>query len=163
MPKLTIRDVDDVQLLELALAENVHRRNMHPLDEAEALARLQTLDPSLNDLEVLGGKVGRSASYVRDKLKLLRLEPVVVEALEASAIHEKHAERIARLPADQHETALAACFARLLVEFDGPIGWQIVTLEDELSERLGIKVDLVARRALRPHIGARVLAEAMPV
>ena len=34
----------------------------------------------------------------------------------------------------------------LLVDFDGPIGWQIVTLEDELSARLGIKVDLVPRR-----------------
>ena len=51
----------------------------------------------------------------------------------------------------------------LLVEFDGPIGWQIVTLEDELTERLGVKVDLVPRRALRPHLGARVLAEAVPV
>ena len=51
----------------------------------------------------------------------------------------------------------------LLVDFDGPIGWQIVTLEDELSERLGVKVDLVPRRALRPHIGARILAEAVPV
>ena len=57
----------------------------------------------------------------------------------------------------------AASDLDLLVEFDGPISWQIVTLEDELSERLGVKVDLVPRRALRPHIGARVLAEAMPV
>ena len=57
----------------------------------------------------------------------------------------------------------AASDLDLLVEFDGPIGWQVVTLEDELSERLGVKVDLVPRRALRPHIGARVLAEAMPV
>ena len=51
----------------------------------------------------------------------------------------------------------------LLVEFDGPIGWQIVTLEDELSARLGVQVDLVPRRALRPRIGARALAEAVPV
>jgi predicted nucleotidyltransferase len=51
----------------------------------------------------------------------------------------------------------------VLVEFDGPIGWQIVTLEDELSACLGIKVDLVARRGLRPRIGARILAEAVPV
>ncbi len=51
----------------------------------------------------------------------------------------------------------------LLVEFDGPIGWQIVTLEDELSERLGVKVDLVPRRGLRPRIRARILAEAVLV
>ena len=51
----------------------------------------------------------------------------------------------------------------VLVEFDGPIGWQIVTLEDELSERLGVKVDLVPRRGLRPRIGARILEEVVPV
>jgi predicted nucleotidyltransferase len=51
----------------------------------------------------------------------------------------------------------------VLVEFDGPIGWRIVTLEDELSERLGIKVDLVPRRGLRPRIGERILAEVVPV
>lgn len=51
----------------------------------------------------------------------------------------------------------------LLVEFDGPIGWQIVTLEDELSRHLGLQVDLVPRRTLRPHIGTRILAEAVPV
>ncbi len=51
----------------------------------------------------------------------------------------------------------------ILVEFDGPIGWRIVTLEDELGERLGIKVDLVPRRGLKPHIGQRILAEVVPV
>jgi uncharacterized protein len=51
----------------------------------------------------------------------------------------------------------------LLVEFGGPIGWQIVTLEDELSERLEAKVDLVPRRGLRPPIGERILAELVPV
>jgi predicted nucleotidyltransferase len=49
------------------------------------------------------------------------------------------------------------------VEFDGPIGWRIVTLEDELSARLGVKVDLVPRRGLRPRIGERILAEVVPV
>jgi predicted nucleotidyltransferase len=51
----------------------------------------------------------------------------------------------------------------LLVEFDGPIGWEIVTLEDELSRRLGIKVDLVPRRGLRPRTGERIRREVLPI
>lgn len=51
----------------------------------------------------------------------------------------------------------------ILVEFDGPIGWRIATLEDELSQRLGMKVDLVPRRGLKPRIGQRILAEVVPV
>jgi predicted nucleotidyltransferase len=51
----------------------------------------------------------------------------------------------------------------VLVELDGPIGWRIVTLEDEFSARLGLKVDLVPRRGLRPRIGERILAEVVPL
>ena len=51
----------------------------------------------------------------------------------------------------------------LLVEFDGPIGWEIVTLEDELSRKLGVRVDLVPRQGLRPFIGRRILERSVPV
>jgi len=40
----------------------------------------------------------------------------------------------------------------LLVEFNGPIGWEIVDLVEELEMILGVKnVDLVSERALKPH------------
>jgi len=109
----TVRAVTDAQLLELALTENIQRKNMHPLDEAKALDRLRTLDRIYADDKVLAGKIGRSETYVRDRLKLLKLEPVVLEALDVDAITAKHAERIARLPKDQHIAALAACFGAL--------------------------------------------------
>jgi ParB family chromosome partitioning protein len=111
---VTIRDVTDQQLLELALTENVQRSDMHPLDEAEALNELQRLDPVYKDLAVLGAKVGRSATYVRDRLKLRTLDPIVLEALDADAITLRHAEVIGRLTADQHLRALEECFAKVL-------------------------------------------------
>lgn len=39
----------------------------------------------------------------------------------------------------------------ILVEFNGDIGWQFFDLEEELSRLLGRKVDLVSRRAIKPH------------
>ena len=53
----------------------------------------------------------------------------------------------------------------LLVEFDDrPLTlFQFITLEDELSETLGVKVDLVEKSALKPAIGRRVLAEVVSV
>jgi len=51
----------------------------------------------------------------------------------------------------------------LLVTFDGPIGWEIVTLEDELQERLGIPVEIVLEQSLKPHIGEAVRREVVPV
>ncbi len=50
----------------------------------------------------------------------------------------------------------------VLVEFDPPIGmFKFLELEEFLSERLGGKVDLVSRKALKPEIGRSVLAEAV--
>jgi uncharacterized protein len=51
----------------------------------------------------------------------------------------------------------------LLVSFDEPIGWEIVTLEDELAECLGLPVELVLEESLRPHIGAAVRREVQRV
>lgn len=52
----------------------------------------------------------------------------------------------------------------LLVEFDETPGFiTFIELEDLLSDLLDAEVDLVMRSALRPAIGRRVLAEAIPV
>ena len=53
----------------------------------------------------------------------------------------------------------------LLVEFSRPgmTLLRFVDLEMSLSEGLGLKVDLVQRRALHPRIRPRVLEEAVPV
>jgi uncharacterized protein len=48
----------------------------------------------------------------------------------------------------------------LLVDFDRtPPGWGEVDLELELRERLGIAVDLVPRRQLKPFLAQRILQE----
>ena len=51
----------------------------------------------------------------------------------------------------------------LLVDFDRPVGFEIVALKDELERRLGLPVDLVMRGSLRRRIGRRILDEAQPV
>ncbi len=48
----------------------------------------------------------------------------------------------------------------ILVEFNHePSLLQFIRMEDELSEKLGIKVDLVMKKALKTHIGRRIMAE----
>ncbi|PKL64523.1 MAG: nucleotidyltransferase [Methanomicrobiales archaeon HGW-Methanomicrobiales-3] len=48
----------------------------------------------------------------------------------------------------------------LIVEFDRPIGWELVDLTDLLESRLGQRVDLVLRRSLHPLLRDTILAEA---
>lgn len=52
----------------------------------------------------------------------------------------------------------------VLVEFEhAPDIFKFMDLEDYLAKQLGIKVDLVPRRALRGEIGARILSEVVLV
>lgn len=52
----------------------------------------------------------------------------------------------------------------VLVAFrETPSLFEFIRLEQFLSEQLGVRVDLVMRDALKPHIGEQILREAMPV
>ncbi len=52
----------------------------------------------------------------------------------------------------------------LLVEFGAPIGlFKFMDLEDYLAKLLGVKVDVVTRKALKPHIGKSILKDLIPV
>jgi hypothetical protein len=52
----------------------------------------------------------------------------------------------------------------VLVTFDKTPGLlRYISLENHLSDLLGIKVDLVMKSALKPRIGQNILREAVPV
>jgi hypothetical protein len=48
----------------------------------------------------------------------------------------------------------------VLVEFFEPVGlFEFMDLEEYLQTLFGVKVDLVSRKALKPHIGEQILKE----
>ena len=50
------------------------------------------------------------------------------------------------------------------VEFEEPVGlFEFMDLEEYLSELFGVKVDLVSKKALKPHIGEHILQEVIMV
>lgn len=52
----------------------------------------------------------------------------------------------------------------VLVEFEEPVGlFEFMALENYLSELLGLKVDLVSKKALKPHIGEHILEEVIMI
>ena len=52
----------------------------------------------------------------------------------------------------------------LLVEFDqAPTLFEFVRLRRSLAVKLGIKVDLVMKSTLKPHIGKQILKQVVPV
>lgn len=48
----------------------------------------------------------------------------------------------------------------ILIELEKPIGFvRFIRLENALSQLLGIRVEIVTKKALKPHIGKRILEE----
>ncbi|MFQ6089352.1 MAG: nucleotidyltransferase family protein [Candidatus Methanofastidiosia archaeon] len=52
----------------------------------------------------------------------------------------------------------------VLIDFEKPIGFfKFLELEEYLSNLIGIKVDLVSKKALKPHIGKYIVKEIVVV
>jgi len=52
----------------------------------------------------------------------------------------------------------------ILIEFDKPVGFvKFLRLENRLSDLLGVKVEMVTKKALKPFIGKRILQEVIYV
>jgi predicted nucleotidyltransferase len=47
----------------------------------------------------------------------------------------------------------------VLVELSEPIGWELVDLQEYLEDILGMKVDLVTTKAIKPQLSASILGE----
>ncbi len=83
----------------LALIENLQRRDLDFVEEAEAIARL-IRDYGLSQEEA-ARRLGRSQSAVANKLRLLRLSPALLLALREAGLTERHARALLRLPTEE--------------------------------------------------------------
>jgi ParB family transcriptional regulator, chromosome partitioning protein len=105
-----IRELTDAQCLEIAIVENLQRRDVHPLEEANGYARLLALDEPKYSVEQIADKCGKHPEYILSRIRLTELSPVVVEAFTKDEIGLGHALLLAKLePADQQQ-ALTACW-----------------------------------------------------
>lgn len=97
-----VRELDDVQVLKIQTIENLQREDIHPLDEADGYARL--IQKAGYDVEHLAQEVGRSASYVYQRLKLRDLVEPARKLLVDGVIQAGHGILLARLqPPEQRE------------------------------------------------------------
>ncbi len=105
-----IVNLTDAEALEAQLIENLQRRDVHPLEEAQGFRALLNLDEPKYSVEQIAAKTGKSPAYCVARLKLTELAPVVVEAFSKDEIGVGHALLLAKLQPAQQEEALVACF-----------------------------------------------------
>ena len=83
-----VRDTEDGERLELALAENMAREDLNPVEEARACATL--VDDLGLTKEDVGRRVGRSRVAVSNLIRLLDLPDEVLELIESGGLSEGH-------------------------------------------------------------------------
>lgn len=90
-----VRVMDDRTAAEMALIENLQRRDLHFLEEAEGYERL--LAEFQLTQEELAKRIGKSQSSIANRLRLLKLDKEIRDIISREMITERHARALLRL------------------------------------------------------------------
>lgn len=101
---VVIKETTPLQMLELALVENIQRADLSPLEEAYAYRQLVS-EFRLTQEEV-AQKVGKSRAAVTNTLRLLDLSPIILGSLSKGEISEGHARALLGVRSDNDKPQL---------------------------------------------------------
>ena len=126
-----ISDIDDNKSAEIALVENIQRRNLTAIEEAKSYKNL--LDRGYMTQEQLAKKMGVSQSTIANKLRLLNLVPEVQDALLQNKIGERHARSLLALPKEEQAEWLKKIISNR---------WNVKDLDAAIKKEKGTNNDI---------------------
>lgn len=100
-----IKDVNDEEMLALALIENLQRSDLNPVEEAKGYRQL--IDASGMTQEALSKAVSKSRSAITNSLRLLDLPEVVQQMIFEGKLTAGHARAILAVPYEDARIRLA--------------------------------------------------------
>lgn len=158
---IIVREMDDVEVLEVAIIENVQRADLNPLEEADAYKALMERFGRTQD--AVAGVVGKSRSHVANTLRLLQLPEEVLWYVRNGKLSAGHARALITAPnpvelaeiADRDGLSVrqVEALARKAQAGPKPVrkaatvhtgegAADIAALETDLADALGLKVAL---------------------
>ena len=158
---IIVREMDDLEVLEVAIIENVQRADLNPLEEASAYAVLMERFGRTQD--AVAGIVGKSRSHVANTLRLTQLSPGARDHVMAGRLSAGHARALltAKNPdalADQIvDQGLNVRQTEVLARKSqddpkprtakagggqGDVSPDIAALEQDLADALGVRITL---------------------
>ena len=94
-----IREMSDKQAYEIQLTENIQRKTMEPIEEAEAFRRY-VIDFGWGGVSELAKKIGMSEVYVSHRIQLLKLPEDIKEQIFNNRLNVSQALELTNLPFD---------------------------------------------------------------
>ena len=149
---VVVIEADNLKSLEFAIVENVQRRDLNPIEEAEGYKRL--IDEFSYDQEKVAKFIGKSRAHVSNCLRLLSLPQKIIEHISNEKISQGHAKILvgienAELLAEKiiskklsvrQAEALVRITKTIKSTFKKNKDTNVKDMENQLMEKIGMRV-----------------------
>ncbi len=105
-----IKEFNDIEMMEIALIENIERENLNPIEEARAYENILKINNITQ--EELAHKFAKSRSYITNMLGLLNLPEITVNLVESKDLSMGHARALSKLEDEAKINELALRIVR---------------------------------------------------
>ena len=150
---VVIIEADNLKSLELAIIENVQRKDLNPIEEAESYKNL--MENFGYDHEKVSKFIGKSRSHIIKSLRLLTLPERVINMIKEEKISQGHAkilvglenslllaEKIIKKSLSVRQTESLVRFLKKGSKYYRSKDPNIIATENELTDKIGMKVIL---------------------
>ena len=153
-----ILNIDNLKSLEFAIVENVQRKDLNPIEEAEGYKRL--IEEFNYDQEKVAKFIGKSRAHISNCLRLLTLPKKVIQNIVEDKITQGHAKILVglenaellvdkiikkKLSVRQAET-LARLTKNKPLKIKSSKDANIIDMENQISSKIGMKVNINNKR-----------------
>ena len=155
---VVVLNVDNLKSLEFAIVENVQRKDLNPIEEAQGYKRL--IDEFNYDQDKVAKFIGKSRAHISNCLRLLSLPQKIIDQINENKITQGHAKILvglenAELLADKiikkklsvrQTEALARLTKNKFFKTISSKDPNIIDMENQISSKIGIRVHINNKR-----------------
>ena len=155
---VVVTNIDNLKSLEFAIVENVQRKDLNPIEEAEGYKRL--IDEFSYDQDKVSKFIGKSRAHVSNCLRLLSLPQELIELVIEEKLSQGHAKILVGLDnaiflakkiiSKKLSVRQAESLVRILKSNSNNPSQKkdpnITNLEEELTNKIGMRVFVKNKR-----------------
>ncbi len=155
---VVIVNIDNLKSLEFAIVENVQRKDLNPIEEAEGYKRL--IDEFSYDQDKVSKFIGKSRAHISNSLRLLSLPQEIIELIIEEKLSQGHAKILVGLDnatllarkiiSKKLSVRQAESLVRMIKSSSNSPSKEkdpnIVSLEKELTDKIGMRVFVENKR-----------------
>ena len=155
---VVVVEADNLKSLEFAIIENVQRKDLNSIEEAESYKNL--IENFGYDQEKVAKFIGKSRSHISNSLRLLTLPQKIIEMIKNDKISQGHAkmligienslllaEKIVKKKLSVRQTeSLVRIIKSGQAKKIALRNSNVISTENELSEKIGMRVQLINKK-----------------